>query len=162
MKLPRPAERLAGCVWLPRILSKARRAQAGTLPPDYAANFCHPKGVDGLFLVHFELSRAEVLMAAAQPDASAAEWFLSRTSPERIEQWNQMAVNLGRPGYPFADRLPMGLATTYKHVAGCGLSTIFEVLEADEADAGHGAPPSSQAGVVPGNSAPSVGQPPGA
>jgi hypothetical protein len=132
MKLPRPAEQMAGCVWLPRILAKARLSQSGTLPPDYAANFCHPKGVDGQFLSHFGLSRADVLAAAALTDQKAAEWFLSRISAERVEQWNQIALNLGRPGYPMAERFPVALATTYKHVDSRGLTTVFEVLEADE------------------------------
>ena len=40
MKLPSPRETLAGCVWLPRLLAKARQFQRGELPPDYAARFC--------------------------------------------------------------------------------------------------------------------------
>jgi hypothetical protein len=119
-------------VWLPRILTKARQSQSGVLPHDYAANFCHPKAVDGLFLSHFGLSRPDILSAAALPDDKAAEWFLSRTSPACIEQWNQTALNLGRPGYPLAERFPVALATTYKHVDARGLSTVFEVIEADE------------------------------
>lgn len=135
MKLPRPSEKLAGCVWLPRILSKARLWQSGALPQDYAANFCQPKGVDGLFLSHFGLSREDILSAAALSDERVSEWFLCRSSAERVEQWNQIALNLGRPGYPMAERFPVALATTYKHVDSRGLTTVFEVLEADEKDA---------------------------
>ena len=47
----------------------------------------------------------------------------------------QVAINLGRPGYPMAERFPVALATTYKHVDSHGLTTVFEVLEADEKDA---------------------------
>ena len=43
-----------------------------------------------------------------------------------------MAVNLGRPGFPMADRFPVALASVYKHVDSRGLTTVFEVLEADE------------------------------
>jgi len=132
MKLPRPSEKLAGCVWLPRILAKARLLRRGGLPEDYAARFCHPKGVDGVFLSHFGLSREAIVSAAALPDEKAAEWFASSNSAERLEQWNLIAVNLGRPGYPMAERLPVALATTYKHVDSSGLTTVFEVLEADE------------------------------
>jgi Domain of unknown function (DUF5069) len=135
MKLPRPRETLAGCVWLPRILAKARLLQAGGLPPDYVANFCHPQRIDGLFLAHFGLSREDITSAAAWTNERVAAWFLDRNPAGRIEQWNETALNLGCPGYPLAERLPMVLATTYKNVAGRGLTTVFEVIEADEKDA---------------------------
>jgi hypothetical protein len=135
MKLPRPGEKLNGCVWLPRILAKARLWQSGALPQDYAANFCHPKGVDGLFLAHFGMSREDILYAAALSDEKVSEWFRSCSSAERVGQWNQTALNLGRPGYLMAERFPVALATTYKHVESRGLTTVFEVLEADEKDA---------------------------
>jgi hypothetical protein len=134
VKLPRPTQKLAGCVWLPRILAKARQSQGGLLHQDYAANFCNPKGVDGIFMAHFGLSREEILSAAALTDNKAAEWFLPRTTPERIAQWNHTGLNLGRPGYPMAERFPVALATTYNNVDSRGLTTVFEVLEADERD----------------------------
>ncbi|MGD0060167.1 MAG: DUF5069 domain-containing protein [Verrucomicrobiia bacterium] len=132
MKLPGPREQLAGCVWLPRILAKARLLKSGALSPDCEARFCHPTGVDGLFLSHFGLTREGVLALAALPDAEVGAWFLSRTNSERIQEWNRMAVNLGRPGFPMADRFPVALASVYKHVDSRGLTTVFEVLEADE------------------------------
>lgn len=133
-KLPSPREKLAGCVWLPRILAKARLLQRSKLPPEYEANFCHPKAVDGLFLSHFGLNREDVVSAAALPDSKVSEWFLSRSANDaaRIEEWNQIALNLGRAGYPLADRFPVALVTTYKHVDSRGMATVFEVLEADE------------------------------
>jgi len=135
MKFPSPREKLAGCVWLPRILAKARLFQAGKLPPDYAANLCSPGRTDSFFMAHFGLSREDVLTAATWSDEKVSEWFLSRNSAERIEQWNETAVNLGRAGYPLAERLPVALATVYRHVAHLKPATIFEVLEADEKDA---------------------------
>jgi hypothetical protein len=135
MKLPGPREQLAGCVWLPRILAKARLLKRGALPPDYDARFCHPTGVDGLFLSHFRLTREDVLAVAALPDAEVGSWFLSRSSSERIQEWNRIAFNLGRPGFPMADRFPVALATVYKHVDSRGMTTVFEVLEADEKNA---------------------------
>jgi len=131
-KLPGPRKELAGCVWLPRILGKARHWHAGSLPADYAMVFCHPKGVDGLFLAHFGLSREHILAAATLSEADAGAWFSSRCSPAQIAAWNLMAVNLGRPGFPMAERLPVALSTTYKNVNPKGLTTVFEVLEADE------------------------------
>ncbi len=137
MKLPPPTEKLAGCVWLPRILAKARLLQGGALLPDYAANFCNPKGVDGQFLAHFDLIREDIVTVAARSDDAVSTWFLARTgsTPQRIETWNQTALNLGRPGYPMAERFLLALTTTYKNVADRGLTTVFEVLEEDEKDA---------------------------
>jgi len=88
--------------------------------------------VDGIFLAYFGLNRSDIVAAAAQSDETAARWFLNRTSESRIEEWNTTALNLGRPGYPLAERFPVALATTYKHVDARGLTTVFEVLEADE------------------------------
>ncbi|MDR3458354.1 MAG: DUF5069 domain-containing protein [Verrucomicrobiae bacterium] len=132
MNLPLPRTELAGCIWLPRILAKARRLQAGTLPPDYVARFCHPGGVDGAFLAHFGFTREDILAASALPDAEIQSWLLARTNAGRIAEWNHVAVNLGRPGFPLDGRLPVALATTYKNVDPHGKTTVFEVLEADE------------------------------
>src|SRR3974390_925997 len=100
MKLPRPIEKLAGCVWLPRILAKARLLRNGALPEDYASRFCAPNSVDGVFLAHFGLSREDIVSTAALSDDKASEWFISRNGAERVEQWNKIDVNLGRPGSP--------------------------------------------------------------
>ena len=134
MKLPCPIEKLAGCVWLPRILAKARLLRNGALPEDYAARFCAPNGVDGVFLAHFSLSREDIVSAAALSDDEASDWFTSRNRIECVKQWNQIAVNLGRRGYPMAERFPVALTTTYKQVDSRGLTTVFQVLEADEKD----------------------------
>lgn len=135
MKPPRPADQLAGCVWLPRILGKARLIQQGSLPQSYVERFCHPSGVDGLFLAHFGLTKEEIVTIANESDEKAAAWFLSRipNSTEQIASWNHVSLNFGKPGFPLADRLPMALTTKYQRVANRGLTTIFEVLEADDA-----------------------------
>lgn len=135
LKLPAPREQLASCVWFPRILAKARLFKRGALPSDYAARFCHPTGVDGHFLSHFGLTREDMLAAAELPESEVPAWFLSRTRAERIQEWNRIAVNLGRPGFPMAERFPIALATAYKHIDSRGMTTVFEVLEADEKDA---------------------------
>lgn len=134
MKLPGPRQQLAGCVWLPRILAKARLSKQGALPPDYAARFCHPTGVDGHFLSHFSLTREDILAAAELPESEVLAWLSSRARAEHIQEWNRIAVNLGRPGFPMAERLPIALATAYKHIDSRGMTTVFEVLEADEKD----------------------------
>ncbi len=135
MKLPSPRATLAGCVWLPRLLAKARALATGALPPEYADRFCHPSGVDGQFLSYFKLTRDDVVALAARPDADAARWFVTRFPAEVIEGWNDLGLNLGRPGYPMAERLPVALATAYKHVNSQGITSVFQVLEADEQDA---------------------------
>jgi len=137
MKLPSPRETLAGCIWLPRILGKARLLATGQLPDDYAARFCHPGGIDGIFMAHFALSREEILSAAALTVPDAATWFLARRpdAGKSIATWNEIAVNIGRPGYPLAERFPIAKTTVYAHVKSEGMTTVFELLEADEASA---------------------------
>lgn len=136
--LPRPVGRLAGCVWLPRLIFKARQFSAGALPPEFAARFCHSTGVDGQFLAFFGLTREEILTVCRRDDTAVAEWFLSSGERSaRIADWNHVAVNLGRAGFPMAERLPVALEVAYPHVAHRNLQTVFEVLEADDAiDAG--------------------------
>lgn len=134
MELPGPRVKFAGCVWLARLVAKARLLQAGQLPPAYAERFCSGNGVDRQLLTFFQLSREDVLELAHLADAEAVQWFAKRTgaTPEHIERWNQLAVNLGRPGFPMAERLPVALATTYAHLEAKEISTVFEALEADE------------------------------
>ncbi|MBL9207007.1 MAG: DUF5069 domain-containing protein [Opitutaceae bacterium] len=105
MNLRRPTDSLAGCVWLPRLVDKARHAQAGTLHSDFVTPFCHPLATDGAFLSHFELSREEFLDAmvtAGGSDEAVARWFAARpqSSTERIAAWNELAPHIGKPGYP--------------------------------------------------------------
>lgn len=135
MNLPRPRAELAGCMWLPRILTKARLFVRGELPRDYLVPFCHRAGVDGQFLAHFGLTKDEVLAAAARPEGAIEAWWLARpgVTRESIAAWNQLAVNLGRPGFPMSERLPIALQTVYKNVAARNPCSVFEVLEADEA-----------------------------
>jgi len=133
MRLPRPTDRLADCVWLPRIIEKARQLQAEALPEEYAARFCHASGVDGQFMAFFSLKKEELLTVSKRSDEEVAEWFLSSADRKsRIQEWNRIGVNLGRPGFPMAERFPFALSTTYKHLAGQKFETVFQVLEADE------------------------------
>ena len=105
MKLRRPTEKLAGCVWLPRFIDKARHFQAGTLEADYVRPFCSPLATDGVFFAHFEIEQDEILRVVAESagdDASVARWFTARPqgTVERVAAWNELAPNLGRDGYP--------------------------------------------------------------
>lgn len=121
-------------MWLPRIVAKARRLQSGELPPEYADRFCHPTGVDSQFLRFFELTQAAIVTASRLPDAEVAKWFLGfpNATPGLIDDWNYTAENLGRPGFPLSDRLPIALSTTYKHLDPASITSVFEAIEADE------------------------------
>jgi hypothetical protein len=134
MLLPPPRAKLSGAVWFARIRAKARLLKLGELPPDYAARFCHPTGVDVQFLGFFKLVREDLLAVASGDDAAVGDWFLRQpgVSPERIDTWNALAVNLGRPGFPMAERLQIAKATSYAHVASDEIETVFGLLEADE------------------------------
>lgn len=134
MKLPSPETQLANCIWLPRIIAKARALKAGQLPEPYVPRFCAPDGVDGQFLSFFGLKKDQIVQAAELGDAAIVQWFegLPTVNSARIAEWNHIAINLGRPGFPLADRLPIAPGSKYEHLVGRGLQTIFEVLRADE------------------------------
>lgn len=105
MKLRRPTERLAGCVWLPRLIDKARHHLAGTLEADFVRPFCHPLATDGVFFAHFEIEKEDILRVIADShgsDEAVAQWFEARDpyTPERVATWNDLAPNIGKEGYP--------------------------------------------------------------
>jgi len=131
---PSPYQKLASCIWLPRLIGKARLIARGQLPEEFVARFCHPDGVDGQFLAHFKLDREQILATGTMNDSEVEHWFLAlpTVTPEIISGWNHKAINLGRPGYPMAERLQLGLTTVYQHLADQGYETVFEVLAADD------------------------------
>ena len=136
INLPSPRASLGGCMWLPRIIAKARLLESGALPTEYADRFCHPTGVDAQFLRFFELQQQDINRASRGTDEQVASWFgkLTASRPSLIAQWNELAQNLGRSGFPMAERLPIALATTYKHLQSSKFSSVFEVIESDEAE----------------------------
>ena len=132
--VPPPRTRLADCVWLPRILKKARLFREGLLPPEYAARFGVVDGVDRVFLTHFSLASDDILAVAPLADAEVITWFttLASATPARIAEWNHIADNLGKPGFPLEARFPVGLATTYAHLAHRRPENILLMIEMDE------------------------------
>ena len=132
--LPAPRNQLGGCIWLPRIIAKARLLLANQLPPDYVARFCAANGTDGQFIQFFGLSREDLMAVAVKNDEQVARWFqaLPTVSPEKIAEWNHIAENLGRPGFPMADRLPVAKATVYQHLDTSSIDTIFGLIDLDE------------------------------
>ena len=137
MKLPSPHDELGGCLWLPRIIAKARLLREGVLPEEYSTRFCAPTGVDGHFITFFSLTREEVLDAAVLGDDEILPWFMGLpiVTPASIHEWNHIAVNLGRPGFPMDDRLPIAKTTTYSHLDAANVETVFEMIALDEAQA---------------------------
>jgi acyl-coenzyme A thioesterase PaaI-like protein len=107
-------------MWLPRFIDKARHHLAGTLEAGYQRAFCSPAGADGVFLSHFKLGKGEILEAIQREgsDEAIARWFLRRpdSSEGRIAAWNELAPNIGKPGYPLNRTFALGLKSLY---AGC-------------------------------------------
>lgn len=138
--LPSPRAELAGCCWLPRFVAKARQWQDGKLSAEYAARFCDHDSVDDHFLRFFEWSGAGLVDAAIRlrVDAELAAWFCAQPGIDaaRIAAWNELAENLGRPGFPMAARLAEVLPGAYRHLDPAGVDSIFALLEADERPAG--------------------------
>lgn len=134
--LPPPRAALAGCVWLPRFLAKAQRQHDGELGSEYAPRFCDRDSVDEHFLRFFGIPQDELVAAAIRlrADEDLAAWFCARPGIDagRIARWNDLAVNLGRPGFPMAARLAVVLPTAYRHLDPSRVRTIFDLLESDE------------------------------
>jgi len=105
MKLRRPTDMLAGCMWLPRFTDKVRHHLAGTLEPHFERPFCHPLATDGAFLGHFEIEKDEAIRSIAESNGSddgVVRWFRSRAncSAERIDHWNRLGPSIGKEGFP--------------------------------------------------------------
>ncbi|MDB6139650.1 MAG: hypothetical protein JWO94_2722 [Verrucomicrobiaceae bacterium] len=125
---------MAGCLWLPRIIAKARLLQADLLPDDYLLRFCAANGVDGMFLGFFGLTRDDILGIAPYTNRQVIAWFkaLPAAKLSRIKKWNATAENFGRPGFPMTERLEYAKNHAYTHLDTSGVETIFGMIELDE------------------------------
>ena len=114
-------------MWLPRIIAKARLLQSGALPSEYGDRFCHPTGVDAQFLNFFGLEKEDILSASRRNDDEVGTWFRELTAhrPSMVSEWNHLAENLGRPGFPMSERLPVALSTVYKHLDPSEISSVL-------------------------------------
>ncbi len=137
VKLPRPAEQLAGCCWLPRFAHKTRCFVRGELPLLYRAAFGSRVGVDGYFLRHFGLSRRQFLhaVAKARDDEALAAWFLAlpTVSAAAIASWNRLAPTLGAKGSPGYLTFQVVRWIFYPRTLRHPVGTIFAAIEQDEA-----------------------------
>lgn len=137
MKLRAPWDCLAGCVWLARLADKTRLRRHGELPPDYLMLLGHPRGIDGHFLRHFGLDKETAIEAiASQSDDRGIErWFLSQSgvTDDNILEWNHLAPNLGRRGWPAEVELRIAIKRFYGGVAmESPIETIFDLIRIDE------------------------------
>lgn len=135
--LREPKEMLAGCVWLARLTDKIRLHHVGELPEVYTSFLGHPRGVDGHFLRHFDLSFTAISDAiiAADDDSGVERWFLHHPNSFKaeIESWNTLAPNLGRAGYPMSTELPFVINRFMEPEAQVpGIATIFEAIVLDD------------------------------
>ncbi|MBC2605843.1 DUF5069 domain-containing protein [Pelagicoccus albus] len=137
MNIRLPSEKLFGIYHLGRFIDKAHLKNQGKLSEEYLASFCSPKGLDGLFIDFFKLDQEEFLEAVANSSDTARDqeivsWVLSKVSEEQIEEWNEFAFNLGRPGTPSRERFEQVLPVKYPNLPPDFPGTVFEAIEADE------------------------------
>ncbi len=136
MKLRRPEEQLAGCVWLPRFIDKCRHHFAGTLAEEYQLPFCNPMSTDGIFLTHFGLEKDEMLAAirAAESDDAIANWFVGHVGDARgrIGEWNRIAPNIGRPGSPGERAFRWARMHLYRDCRDPRVTSVFTAIAWDE------------------------------
>lgn len=133
----RPTDKLAGCMWLARLTEKIRLKLAGNLDEDFQMPFCHPRATDGLFFAHFGLTKEEIIPAveaAGDDNDKIVAWFLARGAdmPEKIDAWNQMAPQLGRPGFLGEGIFTFAKRRVYKGPNDPRINSIFLVIAADE------------------------------
>jgi hypothetical protein len=137
-KLRRPADPLAGCIWLARFVDKTRLHLAGTLHPDFVLPYCHPVATDGAFLRHFDLAKEAIIEAIRVSDGNdeaVSGWFLSQPgcTPEKIRTWNELGPFLGQPGQPVHRGFLFMLKTYYGgQIPDPRVNSVFTAIAYDE------------------------------
>lgn len=130
-----PRARLADCCWLPRLIDKARAAETGQLPWTYRLALGHRMGIDGSFLRHFRLTKAEFLaVVRGRDDAAIERWFRSLPSatPARIAAWNERAPTLGAKGHPGYAVRHLVKWFLYPRSIRQPVGSLFDAIEQDE------------------------------
>jgi hypothetical protein len=130
-------EQLGGCVWLARFVDKARLHLTDSLDDEYAKVFCHPHSTDGAFLKHFSIDKEEIIAVIAQSkgqDEPVERWFVeeSRCSPARIAEWNVLAPNLGKEGYPMRRAFVWARKNLYGDDEDMKVDSVFSAIARDE------------------------------
>ena len=131
-----PYGKLAGCLYLARLVDKVRHQSAGTLPGDFHRYLFHPKGIDGVFLSHFGLTKEEIVDIVQKfrdDDSQIESWFDKRIGSDQraISDWNDIAINLGRSGYPMAESFPRAKKVAH-NCDDPSIDICFKLLDWDE------------------------------
>jgi hypothetical protein len=118
-----------------RFIDKVRQHLVGTLPNEYAKVLGHSHGVDGQFLDHFGLTIELVTKAVdGKTDTELAEW-LERTMDNyavKRNSWNELAPNLGKPGFPMDRIVKIAVKRIYKEVIWSPELSVFDIIDIDE------------------------------
>ena len=122
-----------------RFIDKVRQHLAGALPEDFVAALGHPHGVDGQFLGHFDLTIELVTEAVTDHnDEELATWLEESVEDFQTKRtsWNELAPNLGRPGYPMDRILKIAMKRLYKEFDWSPEVGVFALIDLDEGRAG--------------------------
>ena len=132
-----PLEKMAGCYYLGRLTDKIRLELAGQLSEDYRPYLFHRHGADTQFMNYFGLTKEELIEAVRSSDnddAKMAAWFEQRPGldEEKRKSWNEVAVNLGKQGYPMFKTLIWAKQNLLPHCPDPSIDTVFKAIEWDE------------------------------
>ena len=132
-----PFDKLAGCYYLARLADKIRLELLGQLSEDYRPYLFHPHGADTRFIKFFALEKEELIeavKASNQNDSVLGNWFGQRTAldEEKRNRWNELAVNLGKSGYPMFKTLIWAKENLLPKCSDPSIDTVFKAIEWDE------------------------------
>ena len=131
-----PFDKLAGCYYLARLADKIRLELLGQLSEDYRPYLFHPHGADTRFMKFFALDKDELVEAvkSTNSDAVLADWFTRRAAldDEKRNRWNELAVKLGKSGYPMFKTLIWAKENLLPKCSDPRIDTVFKAIEWDE------------------------------
>ncbi len=132
-----PFSKLAGCYYLARLTDKIRLDLFGELSEDYRPYLFHRHGADMQFMNYFGVTKEELVQAVKtsdNDDARMAAWFEQRTGldEDKRRNWNELAVNLGKQGYPMAKTLVWAKQNLMPGCVDPSIDTVFKAIEWDE------------------------------
>src|SRR5437763_8255922 len=133
MNIRSPFEKLAGCYYLARLTDKIRLELLGQLSEDYRPYLFHKHGADTQFTNYFILTKEELLeavKASNNDDSRLAAWFEQKTGLDEAKRndWNNLAVNLGKQGHPMAKTLIWAKQNLLPHCYDPNIDTVFKAI----------------------------------
>ena len=133
MSIRGPHQQLAGCFHLARLVDKVRHQLVGTLSEDFHRYLFHPKGIDGVFLSYFSLTKEEIVEVVQRfqdDDSQIESWFNDRVGDDQqlMGGWNALALKLGRKGYPMAELFDRAKQEVH-NCDDAGIDTCFKLLD---------------------------------